>query len=298
MQIRLSNQQLSDARSAIVGAGSAELIDLVFRLDTRQPDNDAETAARQTAVELGWLEHNGHAFTPLGWLVGDVVREYRFWLERDRRSHSEAECALLAPERYANKSVLEVGSGFGCNLLTLMRRVPGRFVGIEPVAVYRQLAPIFAEREGMPAPELVDGRGESLPFADGEFDVVLCYSAHQYMDIRPAIQEMARVIRPGGQLQVIGGTFESFSVGFGRRVLRERRLDVLKHYLLTMGNTVAYEYLGRRLVVPRSAGATSAPVYPARRFVRRWMREAGLSVHPGLVRVGVETCFIADKPVL
>ena len=41
--------------------------------------------------------------------------------------------------------------------------------------------------------------GESLPFADEEFDVVVCALAIHYADDRPAaFREFARVLRPGG----------------------------------------------------------------------------------------------------
>ena len=296
MEPRLDERVLDEIRRVLLGPDSADLIDFIFRLDTHQAVGDAGGAPATTAINFGLLTPENRSFTPLGWLVADAVREYRYWLDRDRRTHGEADHELLAPERYASKSVLEVGSGFGCNLLSLSARAQGRFVGVEPVAVYRQLTAIFAEREALPAPEVVGGRGEAIPFADAEFDIVLCYSAHQYMDIRPALREMARVLRPGGQLQVIGGVLGTFSSTYGARLLQERRLGMLKHYLLTIGNTLAYEYLGRRLVVPRGAGATSAPIYPRYKFMCEWIRDAGLTVRDNLVRrIGTEVCFVADK---
>jgi SAM-dependent methyltransferase len=292
----LNPQQLEGTRRALLGTQSAELIELVFRLDLHQALDGIDASALERARELGWVQAGVASLTPVGWLVADSLREYRFWIDRGRRLHAGDSHAELAPERYAGKSVLEPGSGFGCNLLSLSR-VHGRFVGLEPVAVYRQLTPILAEREGLPVPEVVDGRCEALPFKDAEFDVVLCYSAHQYMDVRVALREMARVLRPGGQLQIIGGTLGVFAWNYGKRVATERRLGLLKHYLLTVGNTLAYQWLGRRLFVPHGASATTAPVYPAVGAMRRWMAEAGLSPRDDVPpRVGGETCFFADKP--
>jgi SAM-dependent methyltransferase len=40
--------------------------------------------------------------------------------------------------------------------------------------------------------------GETLPYDTGSFDMVVARSVLQYLDIKPAIAELARVVRPGG----------------------------------------------------------------------------------------------------
>lgn len=291
----LDNRQLEMARTALLSHDAEPLLDLMFKLALSRPA-EASPAVLDVSRELGWVERGSTKLTTLGWLVGDVVREYRFWIERGRKTHGEDDHPLLAAERYEGKTVLEPGSGFGCNLLSLSRR-PGRFVGVEPVGLYRQLTPIFAEREGVPAPLVVDGSGEALPFPDAEFDVVLCYSSHQYMDVKPALREMARVLRPGGQLQIIGGTLDAYAKNSGLRVVKDRKLKPALKYAMTVGNTLGYEYLGRRFLVPKGAAATTAPVYPRDTFMWRWIREAGLVPRPDLLRrFSGETSFFADKP--
>jgi SAM-dependent methyltransferase len=202
----------------------------------------------------------------------------------------------LARERYKGRFVLEIGCGFGCNLFSLAG-VEGRFVGVEPVALYRQFTALLAEREQIAPPEIVDGAGESLPFADDEFDIVLCCSSHQYMDIKRALQEMARVLRPGGQLQIVGGTLGSYGIYALREVISNRRVGSVKAHGLTIGNTLAYCVLGRRLYTPKGLAATTAPIYPPRFFMDHWLRRAGLTVRSDLSRrVSGEACFIADAP--
>jgi SAM-dependent methyltransferase len=290
----LSTAQLASARSALLGPGSDELIDLVYRLNLKLPADDVGSASFRAAAELGWVDRDRRALTELGLLVGDPIREYRLWLDRARRLHTEGTHPSLAAEAYAGKSVLEPGSGFGCNLLS-WSRTPGRFVGVEPVALYRQFTAIFAEREGLPVPEVVDGRIESLPFADGEFDFVVCYSVHQYVDVRLALREIARVLRPGGQLQLIGPTLETVAGPICRDLL-SGRIGVAKKHVKSAVNTVSYQALGRRLLVPNSAFATGAPIYPSLARVRRWMGAAGLSFRSDLSRrVLEEYCMIADK---
>lgn len=56
----------------------------------------------------------------------------------------------------------------------------------------------------------VQGDSEHLPFASGSFDVVTCANSfHHYPNQAGAIQEMRRVLRPGGQLLLIDGYRDS-----------------------------------------------------------------------------------------
>lgn len=278
--MQLNPDQLDAARTALLSSSSDDLIDVMFRLNRQMPLRTDPSPA----TKLGWIDE-----PPLGWLVADSIREYRLWLDRDKRIHAELDYDLLSTERYSGKAVLEPGSGFGCNLLSLSR-VPGRFVGLEPVAVYRQLTSIFAEREGLPTPEVIDGKCETLPFSKEQFDIVLVYSAHQYMDIRQALREMARVLRPGGQVQIIGGTLDAYLLTNPA----PRRLGQLRDFIMTVGNTISYELTGHRAVT--RAGATGTPIYPRHQYMNRWMNEAGLTVREDLCRqFNNMACFVADK---
>ena len=300
MEVTLSPTQLEEVRQALLATGSDELIDLIFRLNLSLPLDPKATSAVETAMRLGWItESPNPKLSPLGWLVADPLREYRFWLDRDRRMHCEHEHGheLLAPERYANKSVLEVGSGFGCNLFSLEMRVQGVFVGVEPMAIYRQFTSLLAEREGIEAPAVHAGTGEALPFGSGSFDVVSCYSSHQYMDILKAIPEMARVLLPGGQLQIVGGTLDTYVAVLVRELIRHPSPSKALKGARTTINTLMYQWLERRVWQPSSAFATAAPIYPSRSVMCNWLSRAGLDLRRELVkRVGNETCFVADKP--
>lgn len=297
MEIALSESELASARSALLDSKSDDLIELVFRLNLSLPTEHCPADAWRTASELGWIGPTSPTLTDLGKLVADPLREYRFWLERDRYLHSERDYSLLARESYAGKTVVEVGCGFGCNLFSLSR-MPGLFLGVEPVLLYRQFTPILAERESLECPQVLAGSGESIPFDDGFADIVLCYSAHQYMDIGRAIKEMARVLKPGGQLRIIGGTLAQYlSPEILKRFFRGGRLSNAGAYGLTIVNTFMYQIFERRLVVPRGLSTTTAPVYPTARAMARWFRRAGLTYRAELSRpLRGDTCFIAEKP--
>lgn len=242
---------------------------------------------RAAAVALGWIEP-GEAgrLTPIGWLAADSCREYRFWEERDRRLPFERGTPPFTAGHLAGRTVFEIGCGMGANLMSLAH-LPGRRIGVEPAPVYRQLGEILRDIRGLPPLEIREGTGESIPAADGEADVVLCVTAHQYMDVGPALAEMARILRPGGELLLIGGTLGAY--------LRSGAPLRSRSDMVTLVNTLGYMATGRR-PLPARGPSTARPVYPTRAHMTRLLRRAGLAPEGRPVGLGTETCFVARKP--
>jgi SAM-dependent methyltransferase len=254
--------------------------------------SDFADDVKQVAQELGWIDPVTHQVTELGGCAADSCREYIFWLERDRALPFEGAAPHLSKDHFANKSVIEVGCGVGANLMSLAD-VVDIVVGVEPVESYIQFGSILRKREKMPAIDIHRGSTEEISFEDRQFDIVLCVSAHQYFDICPAFKELARLVKPGGQLMIIGGTLDTYlglSVG---EVLR--RPAALKPIVITTLNTLSYMATRRRVFPARGNAKTSRPIYPMRGRMNRWLREAGLTPDPSLVRIGPETCFMARK---
>lgn len=265
---RLDPDELRAIRSALTAAEGDALRELMFELSLGR----APTGSADHAQALGWVR--GGELTTLGRLVADPLREYSFWLERDRRWPSELRVPLLRRERYAHKRLLEVGSGGGCNLLSLAG-IPGDFVGVEPMPVYLQMMPILAEMAGVPCPRAVQGVAKSIPFDDASRDVVLCYSSHQYMDLRDALPEMARVLSPGGMLIVVGNTLVPFAV---ESATRFGGLGKLRYDAKALVNTLAYQALGRRVISGGGGTTTGTPIYPSLRYMRRRLRGLGMTI--------------------
>lgn len=100
----------------------------------------------------------------------------------------------------SGQRVLDVACGTGILAREAASRMrsTGHVVGIDlspgMVAVARQLAPTIEWREGM---------AESLPFPDQSFDAVVSqFGLMFFTDRRQALQEMFRVLAPGGRLAV------------------------------------------------------------------------------------------------
>jgi SAM-dependent methyltransferase len=101
---------------------------------------------------------------------------------------------LLGEERRG--SVLEVGYGSGVFLPELARRA-GRLAGVDLHDQHERIAELLA-REGVTA-ELRLASLFELPFADGEFDALVCVSVLEHLtDLDAALDELRRVLRGGG----------------------------------------------------------------------------------------------------
>ncbi len=106
--------------------------------------------------------------------------------------------------------ILDVGCGTGVFALRIREAFPRAKVwGVDLVAAMlsRGLARWRAHR-GHVAP--VQGDSERLPFPDGAFDVVTCANSfHHYPHQQRAIEEMHRVLKPGGRLILVDGSRDS-----------------------------------------------------------------------------------------
>jgi len=104
----------------------------------------------------------------------------------------------IAPDRPA--LVLDVACGPAGVSLQLAERTEARVVGVDlTLEMLRQGRRNVAERAMADRIQLVAGRGEQLPFADGTFDALTFTYLLRYVDDPQAtLVELARVVKPGG----------------------------------------------------------------------------------------------------
>jgi ubiquinone/menaquinone biosynthesis C-methylase UbiE len=119
----------------------------------------------------------------------------------EESNHNEMTARRLAP---AGKRIVDVGCGEGA-LSRFLAGEGAQVVGLDPAADKIEAAARAATAEGSAADFRVGG-GESLPFEDGSLDVVLYSNSLHHVSLdamRPALQEAARVLKPGGLLYVM-----------------------------------------------------------------------------------------------
>ncbi|MBU0877944.1 MAG: class I SAM-dependent methyltransferase [Alphaproteobacteria bacterium] len=109
---------------------------------------------------------------------------------------------LFEYERFQGKRVLEVGCGMGCMSMNWARQgAVMTSIDLNPVSIAqtRRRFEVFG-LEG----DIQQADAEKLPFADGTFDHVYSWGVvHHTSNIRAAISEMYRVLKPGGRASLM-----------------------------------------------------------------------------------------------
>ena len=110
--------------------------------------------------------------------------------------------------RQSPKNALDVGCGEG-RFCRMLKAYEIAVTGIDPTR-----ALLAAARSRDPQGTYLEARAEHLPFGNDEFDLVVSYlTLIDIPDFRAAIQEMARVLKPGGALLIANLT--SFNTACG-----------------------------------------------------------------------------------
>lgn len=98
---------------------------------------------------------------------------------------------------WAGRDVLDLGCAGGFMAEALARK-GARVEGIDPSAAAIAAARAHAAAEGLAVGYSV-GVGEALPYPDGSFDAVVCVDVLEHVhDLGKVLEEVARVLRPGG----------------------------------------------------------------------------------------------------
>lgn len=218
---------------------------------TRQPPSCVEPA--WTDRELG---QNPHAAGDKAVRVRRMFAAIAASYDLNNRVHSFGRDqawrrrAVRLAEIKANDDVLDVACGTGDLTEALAAAGPVSVVGLdfvpEMLDVARAKARRWSKRDGSITPTYVEGDAQSLPFADGSFDVLtIAFGIRNVADPSVAFREFRRVLRPRGRLVVL--EFDQPSnplIRWCNRVYCERIMP-LTATLLARDQSGAYRYLPR-----------------------------------------------------
>jgi SAM-dependent methyltransferase len=105
----------------------------------------------------------------------------------------------------AGATVVDIGCGAGTDLLLAARRIgpTGRAIGVDMTEAMRQRATQGAAACGLDNVDVRSGDATALPVGDQSIDVVISNGVLNLVPEKErAIQEIARVLEPGGRVQI------------------------------------------------------------------------------------------------
>jgi ubiquinone/menaquinone biosynthesis C-methylase UbiE len=145
---------------------------------------------RLDAAEVLFLNDGYEENPPMGLALAEADQPYRYPIQLYHRVAAQADLE--------DKRVLEVSSGHGGGASYLTRTLrPASYVGLD---LNTRAVAFCAEHHSEPGLSFVQGDAENLPFADESFDAVVNVEAsHCYPRFPRFLDEVARVLRPGGR---------------------------------------------------------------------------------------------------
>ena len=190
-----------------------------------------------------------------------ALLDYKDALPSARRLHDWAiEKAALQPGDH----VVDLGSGTGTmsrQLASLVAPVasagvpPGQVIGIEPNPHLRAVAVSRTKAAGVSNVSFVEGFAGALQFDDSTIDFVWCERVLQHLaDPQLAINDIARVLRPGGRAVLLDSDY-------GTRIVSDLDPDLAAAFSRASLGPIANPYAARH--IPAQVHAAGLELEPA-----------------------------------
>ncbi len=139
-------------------------------------------------------------------------------------------------------TIVDLATGTGDLALAIQKQVPGaEILGAD----FSEEMLAIAKQKGVRRTIVADGM--QLPFEDGAFDcLTIGFGLRNFRDWTGALQEMRRVLQPGGHLLVLEFSLPKMSILRGLyRFYLHRCLPLLGSFITQV--KVAYDYLGHSI---------------------------------------------------
>ena len=175
------------------------------------PELDVDTlrrAIREEYAEVAANPEKGFHFHT-GRPLARMLEYADEWLEDLPETSIESFAGTGNPfslgELRPGERVVDVGCGAGIDSLIAAKKVgpDGRVIGVDMTPSMLEKARQGAKEAGLKNVEFREGYAEELPIVDGWADVVISNGVLNLMpDKSAALEEMSRVLKPNGRLQI------------------------------------------------------------------------------------------------
>ena len=185
----------------------------------------------QTDIQDFWQTH------PCGAeLVGDLGKETRgeyegFFDRYDQYRYTKEPHILKNLDRvdWHGQRVLEIGLGQGADAEQIVKR-GGTYSGVDLTEESVKRVKMRFELKGLAYERIERASALELPFEDDSFDIVYSHGVlHHIPDVITAQAEIARILKPGGQL--IAMLYAKWSMNYLVSIAMARRIGLLGMYV-------------------------------------------------------------------
>lgn len=143
------------------------------------------------------------------------------------------------------KTILDIGCGNGAFLRSLANKVDQAY-GVDASAGMLKVASQKVNQLGLKNIQFSKIDGPKLPFPDNHFDTVTSVLSFRYLDWDPMIQEILRVLKPGGQLLIldmVAAPIHFYEIPF-------LLISKFKNYIQRIQNKKYYAALSKMVATP------------------------------------------------
>lgn len=141
------------------------------------------------------------------------------------------------------KRILDVATGTADLAIAALALNPDKIVGVDISNKMLDVGRAKIAKRGLDKIELKNGDSENLPFEDNSFDAItVAFGVRNYQNLEAGLNEMKRILRPGGKLVVL--EFSKPSVFPIKQIFNFYSKYILPNWgKLLSGSTEAYVYL-------------------------------------------------------
>ena len=168
-----------------------------------QPVPDSNPAAKivpDTASNLSKKDQVADMFNNIAARYDFLNHFLSLGIDKGWRRKAIAEVALIKPH-----AILDVATGTGDMAIAAAKLLPKKIIGIDIASQMLEMGRKKINEQNLEQViTLQTGDSESMPFATGEFDAVMCaYGVRNFEHLDKGLTEMCRVLRPGGKVVIL-----------------------------------------------------------------------------------------------
>lgn len=165
-----------------------------------RPLNPAEHIVPDSSSKVGKKEQVAEMFNNIAGQYDFLNHFLSLGIDKSWRRAAIREVASQRPQK-----ILDVATGTGDLALAASEATEAQIIGVDIAEGMLDIGrEKIARRNLSPSIQLQFGDSEHLPFSGDSFDVVMCaYGVRNFERLTNGLQEMLRVLRPGGKLVIL-----------------------------------------------------------------------------------------------